>query len=355
MGSRSGPDRPQKVIAPMPELPRDPGYFIDKLRELQAAIRDTMVTQRERSSEGAMREMHEVSQSDIIYSTDAWAHLAVTTFCEQWAQEYPFLLVAEGVGSGREPLPAGTPERDCLFVLIIDPVDGTRGLMYDKRAGWALSAVAPYRGDATSMRDVEVAVQTSLPMTSQFISTVMYAARGCGASGEHHNLFSGAVTPFVPRPASDERLTHGFASIVKFFARGKSLAGEIEERLMEALTRETGEQFPKIFDDQYMTSGGQLHELAVGHDLFNADLRPLLFAQAGDASQLGRICAHPYDVCTELIAREAGVVVTDVTGEPLSVPLDVTTNVAWLGFANEAICAQVFPVLREILADLRLL
>ena len=62
------------------------------------------------------------------------------------------------------------------------------------------------------------------------------------------------------------------------------------------------------------------------------------------------ICCHPYDLCTELIAREAGVVVTDARGERLLAPLDVETDVAWVGYANPAIRAQIEPQLQAALA-----
>jgi hypothetical protein len=35
----------------------------------------------------------------------------------------------------------------------------------------------------------------------------------------------------------------------------------------------------------------------------------------------------------------------DPTGAPLNVPLDVETDVAWVGYANDAIRKQVEPVL----------
>ena len=57
-----------------------------------------------------------------------------------------------------------------------------------------------------------------------------------------------------------------------------------------------------------------------GHDRFVADLRPLFERRrAGGAA----LCCHPYDLCTELIARELGVLVTDEHGRPLAAPLDV--------------------------------
>ena len=61
------------------------------------------------------------------------------------------------------------------------------------------------------------------------------------------------------------------------------------------------------------------------------------------------ICCHPYDLCTELIARELGVVVTDETGELLRPILNVSADVSWVGYANEAIRAQIEPLLTAAL------
>ena len=61
------------------------------------------------------------------------------------------------------------------------------------------------------------------------------------------------------------------------------------------------------------------------------------------------ICCHPYDVCTELVARELGVIVTDVQGQPLSAPLNIEANVDWIGYANKYIQTQVEPVLQAAL------
>jgi fructose-1,6-bisphosphatase/inositol monophosphatase family enzyme len=61
------------------------------------------------------------------------------------------------------------------------------------------------------------------------------------------------------------------------------------------------------------------------------------------------ICCHPYDVCTELIAREAGVIVTDVRGQQLDAMLSVEPDVSWIGYANEAIRKQMEPLLMTAL------
>ena len=63
-------------------------------------------------------------------------------------------------------------------------------------------------------------------------------------------------------------------------------------------------------------TGGQLYELIAGHDRFVADIRPLMDACLARSGQALGICCHPYDLCTELIARELGVIVTDAYGAP---------------------------------------
>ena len=80
------------------------------------------------------------------------------------------------------------------------------------------------------------------------------------------------------------------------------------------------------------------------------DVRGLLyekFAREGRAT--GHAC-HPYDLCTVLIAEECGVEITDRTGKSLNAPLDTTTDVSWIGYANADIRAEVEPVLMRLLA-----
>ncbi len=121
---------------------------------------------------------------------------------------------------------------------------------------------------------------------------------------------------------------------------------------MDALVPPGDDGTPRVFDDEYISSGGQLYELTVGHDRFTADLRPLALLASTVPRRIERLCAHPYDLCTELIAREAGAIVTNRHGEPLNEPLDITANMCWIGYANAAIRQQVEPKLLELLAEL---
>ena len=98
-----------------------------------------------------------------------------------------------------------------------------------------------------------------------------------------------------------------------------------------------------------LPDGGQLYELIAGHDRFIADLRPLLGPVMAKRGLPQPLCCHPYDVCTELIARESGVIVTDHNGDPLKAPLKVEPDVAWAGYANQHIRAQIEPLLQTAL------
>ena len=62
-----------------------------------------------------------------------------------------------------------------------------------------------------------------------------------------------------------------------------------------------------------------------------------------------------FDSRRELIAREAGVIVTGVRGERLDAPLAVEANVAWAGYANENIRMQIEPLLQAALVRRSLL
>lgn len=135
---------------------------------------------------------------------------------------------------------------------------------------------------------------------------------------------------------------NGFASLVRFFPDGKTLTAKIEEELWAQLYGSDPTGAPLVFDDQYITTGGQIYELLVGHDRMIGDLRPLVFARLKLKSSL--VC-HPYDICTSLLLTEAGGLVESPDGGPISVPLNTTAPVAWVGYANHRLASSIRPVL----------
>jgi hypothetical protein len=120
------------------------------------------------------------------------------------------------------------------------------------------------------------------------------------------------------------------------------------ERIVEATTTAADVGKGMVFDDQYISTGGQFYELITGHDRFNADLRPLFYKIRGLPAGL---CVHPYDVASVLLAREAGVIITDGLGGELDGPLDVDTPLHWAGYANATLRRQIEPVMLKTLLD----
>jgi hypothetical protein len=261
-----------------------------------------------------------------------------------------FALICEGVNN-EKPLafPAGTPIDQCQARLIIDPIDGTRPIMYNKRSAWWLAGLAPNRGEETSLRDIEIAVQVEIPTTRAALADVIWAVRGRGAFGKTSNLITGGSEEFRPGPSRAQTIHGGFASIFHALPGGKDVFAEIEGELVSELIGGLEESKTALFEDQYLSTGGQLYELISGHDRMQVDVRGLLYEKFHrEGKPVGHAC-HPYDLCTILIAEEAGVEITDGRGRLLDVPLDTTTDVSWIGYANKAIRAEVEPVLLHLL------
>jgi fructose-1,6-bisphosphatase/inositol monophosphatase family enzyme len=320
-----------------------------KLCALQSHIRDTVLTAREREARKFARVVDRTS-SDTIYHIDRVSeHAILEWFGRHWPRAWPVEVVMEGLEDG-EPatFPRGTPVARTRWKCILDPIDGTRGLMYDKRAAWILAGLAPQRRGRTHLGDIVVAAMTEIPTSKQCRADQLSAVRGGGAIATACDLRSGTERRWMPQPSRAKNFEHGFASLARFFPEGKALIGQIEEDLWRALgvLGKGGGQL--VFDDQYISTGGQLFELIVGHDRMLGDIRPAVYAKLGYSA--ASLCCHPYDICTALIAQEAGCLIEAPDGRPLRVPLDTTTPVAWMGYANPTLARAVRPVLRRILA-----
>jgi len=90
-----------------------------------------------------------VTTADTIYRVDRISEKAIWDWFEQhWPQEWPVQLVMEGEGDHAEgsTFPRGLPLSRTRLKCILDPIDGTRGLMHDKRSAWILTGLAPQRG-----------------------------------------------------------------------------------------------------------------------------------------------------------------------------------------------------------------
>ncbi len=327
----------------------DAASLLDPLRRLQGTLRDAVVAATEQENAGKLSQVSREEASDTIYAIDVVSEDLLLTFFDRLSADRSFVLIAEGLREGQIVFPRGSNEANASFRIIVDPIDGTRGLMYQKRSAWILTGVAPNRGPQTSLRDITLAVQTEIPLVKQHLSDQLWAIRGQGAGAERHNRLTGEQAPIHLRPSAAATIEHGFAMISRFFPGVRDELAAIDEEIVMGALGPTRAGKAHCFEDQYISSGGQLYELMAGHDRFVADLRPLMEQVVAARGQRLGICCHPYDLCTALIAEEMGVVVTDLSGGPLDAPLDVTTEVGWAAYANDRIRQQVEPLMQTAL------
>ena len=328
----------------------DAGHLLEPLLALHQRVRDAVVDACTRqASERLAAVASDVAEGgDTIYAIDRVGEETFVQGLADVARAEPLCLVGEGLPDHVLVLPRGAREQDCRWRLLVDPIDGTRGLMYQKRSAWVLTGIAPNRGADTRLRDIVLAVQTEIPLVKQHLSDQLWARRGRGMEARRFNRLSGAHEPVTLRPSRAETIAHGFATVVRFFPGARDTLAAIDDEVVQALVQPAPGR-AACFEDQYASTGGELYELMAGHDRLVADLRPLVQSVRAASGLPPGLCCHPYDLCTALIAEEAGVIVRDPSGTPVDAPFDVTSDVAWVGYANERLRALVEPVLQGAL------
>ncbi|MDF3131166.1 hypothetical protein P0Y35_18295 [Kiritimatiellaeota bacterium B1221] len=292
--------------------------------------------------------------SDVIFAIDQAVETGLVRILEtEGGNLGGILLIAEGVGENeRSVYPAGRKEEDCAWRMLVDPIDGTRGIMMDKRSAWFIAGVAPNRGEETCLRDTECAILAELPNSRAGVADTFIAVRGQGVSSFRSFLLSSdAPVEINVSPYAGDTIRGGFAQLSRFFPCGREETATLEDALWDRLFPDAEEGEVLGYEDQYISTGGQWVELLMGRDRFCADLRPLLFDSKLFAGKKRGMTCHPYDLAGLLVLEEAGVIVTDVKGDPLNAPFDTLTECNWLGYANQKIRDQVEPVLRGLLQE----
>lgn len=329
----------------------DLGKIRYALCDLQLAVLKAILEERERTSADQLASVSEETAADTIYAIDRVAeHTILDWFDAHWLSQWPVEVVMEGCEDG-EPLtfPKNTPVADTKLKCIIDPIDGTRGIMYDKRSAWMLAGVAPQRGAENTLADIEVSAMTEIPTTRQWRADQVSAIKGEGVQAVALNVldqYKSEPIEFQPSQASDVR--HAFGTVTRFFPAGLTLLSQFEESLWEGLYGLPESPSPLVFNDQYISSGGQFYEILAGHDRFVADLRPEAFRKLGIESNLS---CHPYDVAAALILEEAGCVIEKPDGGPIDCPLDTTTPVSWVAYANAGLANSMRPKLKQLVKE----
>jgi hypothetical protein len=287
---------------------------------------------------------------DTIFAIDRKVEPIVASVVESWPDEMkPILAIAEGFGrDGKRWF--GSPNSQPRYRMLIDPIDGTRNLMYDKRSAWFLAAIAPDQGEDTRLSHTLASVMVELPPSKQLMADSFIYCKGYTVEGKRTRIDNGSADDLTVGPSRETTLLHGFGQVSNFFPGTKQLAAELMERIAEGTLGHVQPGQATIFDDQYISTGGQLVELVVGHDRFCCDLRPIFYdileRRSGRPVARGLEC-HPYDMAGMALAKAAGVILTDGFGDRLDALFNVFDAVHWCGYANDTLRRKIEPIIQS--------
>ncbi|HUF10271.1 MAG TPA: hypothetical protein VMO47_13200 [Rhodothermales bacterium] len=340
----------------MPDPGMDNEMLIDAIRpvilSMHDHIRDRVVAAFEGADVQSLSKAVAQEGGDTIYAIDRVGEDPLIHYLGEFARNVaPVVLITEGQHQGATVLPRGTSETDARLRVIIDPIDGTRGLMYQKRSPWILTGVAPNRGDLTNLQDLELSVMTEIPLLKQHLSDQVWARKGRGVMATRHNRLDMTSSTFELAPSRAPGISHGFATLARMVPGARDVLAAVEEDLIIRVAGPQPEGVAICFEDQYISTGGQMYELCAGHDRLIADLRSLTKEITANRGRAPGLCCHPYDLAGLVVAVEVGVIVTGPNGGPLDAPLDTDTDVSWIGYANEAIRTAVEPHLLQLLQE----
>lgn len=322
-----------------------PPWAVALVFELHDGIRSAVRTQLANATSADLSAEVHVGAGDVSFGIDVPAEDLVRKVAS--AAPEPILVVAEGIGT--QMFPDGAERADAQVCLIVDPVDGSRELMYQKRSAFILSGVAVVRGRVPNLSDVVLGLVTELPASMQSVGVQAWAVRGQGA---YEQLWDLNTT----LPIGEERrlrasratsIRGGFATFVHYFPGTHAPMGALADEVLAAVLGPVEPGKAGAYEDSYLSTGGQLYLLASGKYRFVVDARPLLPASRRPLS------AHPYDLAgPALLAEESGAVVSDLDGHPLHYPLDTATDCGYVGYANRAVHDEVWPKLDPALRRL---
>jgi fructose-1,6-bisphosphatase/inositol monophosphatase family enzyme len=325
--------------------------LLSMLKECGEVVQRKVYDSVRNSDSALLSSVHEEKKEDTIYQIDRDVEDDLLSVLNRYTDRAGgFNIFAEGIDNGEENRSGQVPR----YAIIIDPIDGTRGIMYNKRSAFFLAGLALNKGKETRLSDIFISVMVELPTSKQFLADTLWAIRGNGAQAETRNMLTGEITPRKIGPSKARSIIGGFAQFARFFPPGREILSAIEDDLIMTISPNYPSGKALVFEDQYISSGGQMYEMLCGRDRFIADVRGILFDHLRkQGKSVGHVC-HPYDVCIKLIAEEAGLILTDEKGQPLDAPFDLNYPVNWIGYANQHIRDEVEPIIQKLFKQYKL-
>jgi fructose-1,6-bisphosphatase/inositol monophosphatase family enzyme len=320
------------------------GALVELCERVRAAAREALAAARDEAARRALAAPVGQGAGDVTFGLDRVAERAI----ERWSDEAralgPFSLLTEETGWTHHGAPGfghGGPR------VVVDPIDGTRNLMADLRGAWTVVALAGPGAGEPRQSEVELGILSEIPDSRAARFRRLSGGPRVPARCEEHALAGGAA-PLERALAVDgeARCDHGYFPFFRYAPWQRPALARVEADFFARLARAEGADVSTCWDDQYISNGGQLALLALGTYRMIADLRALV--PAGGAPP--RTTTKPYDVAGALaVARAAGAPVEAPDGSPLDFPLDATTPLSFVGWANEATRARLAPHLAAAL------
>ena len=122
---------------------REAQQLLARIRSIHAAIRDFVVLASEQTAMEQLASIVAEQTGDTIFAIDRISEEILLSLLSNWAR----LVVRIDCGrSGRgwqHGLPSWNNPVQAELRIIVDPIDGTRGLMYQKRGAWISLALPP--------------------------------------------------------------------------------------------------------------------------------------------------------------------------------------------------------------------
>ena len=231
--------------------------------------------------------------------------------------------------------------------IAFDPVDGTRNLMADLRSAWTVVSCAGPGDSQPRMSEVELGIVSEIPTRAADRFRRLSANKKGPCRIETRLLESGRLLAQGTLEATrDDRPDHGYFPFFRYLPDQRADIARVEAAFFEQLAAHEGADLRSCYDDQYISSAGQLVLLSLGTYRMICDLRAL----AGPPGNR-KVTSKPYDLAgAVLCARAAGCVVTEPDGAELEFPIDCETPVGFVGWTNAETAARLSPHLRTALA-----
>ena len=322
--------------------------------ELRTVTRGALLEAEALGSLDSISRPHGLGQGDVTFGLDLPSEARIEAWQRELARTEPLSVLTEDAG-WRHLGPDGAGGVHILEGfdhggprIAIDPVDGTRNLMADLRSAWTVVAYAPPGASQPRLADCTGGIVSEIPGTLA-AHYRRFSSSGARCWSEVCDLDRGdRLREGELRVDHDDRPDHGYFPFFRYEPAQRPIIARLEAAFFARLARHEGAQTRSIYDDQYISSAGQLVLLALGRYRMVVDPRELV----GRRFRSPGVTSKPYDLAGAVVcARAAGAIVTAAEGGELDFPIDATTAVGYAGYANGRTWKRLEPHWLATLAD----